>query len=224
MFEHMHIVAVSSNSKTGPIPVTYRDMDATCPRDCPFFANGCYGDGRIKALARKFSSTVTLDHANSVLSRRLKSARYLRDRVVGDLVDASGKFDMGYVLAIAKLSAKHGLKVFGYTHAWRKLTKAQVKRKSASGYVMNASCETVADVRQAISLGMPVVITNDNVPERDNVAGYRVITCPAQVRDNVTCASCGLCAKPDRKVIIRFLTHGPSKKRARKAIAEQEAH
>ena len=223
MFEHMHIVAVSSNSKTGPIPVTYRDMDATCPRDCPFFANGCYGDGRIKALARKFSSTVTLDHANSVLSRRLKSARYLRDRVVGDLVDASGKFDMGYVLAIAKLSAKHGLKVFGYTHAWRKLTKAQVKRISASGYVMNASCETVADVRQAISLGMPAVITNGKILEGAMIDGRRVITCPAQSRDNVTCATCGLCAKTDRKVIVRFMPHGPSRKRAERAIASANA-
>lgn len=223
MFEHMHIVAVSSNSKTGPIPVTYRDMDATCPRDCPFFANGCYGDGRIKALARKFSSTVTLDHANSVLSRRLKSARYLRDRVVGDLVDASGKFDMGYVLAIAKLSAKHGLKVFGYTHAWRKLTKAQVKRISASGYVMNASCETVADVRQAISLGMPAVITNGKILEGAMIDDMRVITCPAQSRDNVTCATCGLCAKTDRKVIVRFMPHGPSRKRAERAIASANA-
>jgi len=130
---------------------------------------------------------------------------------------------MGYVLAIAKLSASHGLKVFGYTHAWRKLTKAKVKRISASGYVMNASCETVADVRQAVSLGMPAVITNGQIAEGEKIAGKRIITCPAQVRDNVTCATCGLCAKNDRTVVIRFIPHGPSRKRAERAIAAANA-
>lgn len=219
MFEHTHFVAVSGNTKTGPIPVTYRDMDATCPRDCAFFNNGCYGDGRIKGLASRYSRTFTLDHARSVLAKRKTSAKYLRDRVVGDLLTAGGRFDMPYVRAIARLAREHALTVFGYTHAWRMLDKRAVSSISASGYVLNASCETVADVRMAISLGMPTVITNDDVPEGMMIDGRRVVTCPAQTRDNVTCASCGLCAKPERKSVVRFLVHGPSKNRARKAIA-----
>ena len=223
MLNNVHLVAVSSNSKIGPMPATYRGRD-TCPTDCAFLNNGCYGDGRIFGLAHKYASSLTIDKAREILRRARSDARYLRDRVVGDLVNSRGVFDMHYVRGIARLAREHGLTVFGYTHAWRLLSRDDVAAIRATGYVMNASCETVADVRHAISLGMPTVITNDNVPERDTVAGYRVITCPAQVRDNVTCASCGLCAKPDRKVIIRFLTHGPSKKRARAAIASREAN
>jgi len=41
--------------------------------------------------------------------------------------------------------------------------------------------------------------------------------CPAQTREDVTCASCGLCAIPDRRVIIGFRAHGT---RARVADAK----
>jgi len=222
MLYNTHLVAVSSNTKIGPMPATYRGRD-TCPGDCPFLNNGCYGDGRIFGLAHKYATALTIDKAREILRRARTDARYLRDRVVGDLVNARGLFDMRYLMDIARLARENRLTVFGYTHAWRMLTRDHVRAITASGYVMNASCETVEDVRQAISLGMPSVITNDNVAERDTVAGLRVITCPAQTRDNVTCASCGLCAKPDRKVVIRFLTHGPSKKRARAAIASRES-
>lgn len=219
MFEHTHFVAVSGNSKTGPIPVTYRNMEETCPHDCPFFNNGCYGVGRIEALTRKYSRTITVDHARSVLAKRKPTAKYLRDRVIGDLVTARGRFDMPYVRTIARIAREHALTVFGYTHAWRMLDRRAVSSIAASGYVLNASCETVADVRMAISLGMPAVITNDDVSEGMMIDGRRVVTCPAQTRDNVTCASCGLCAKPERKSVVRFLVHGPSKNRARRAIA-----
>jgi hypothetical protein len=223
MLHNVHLVAISSNSKIGPMPATYRGRE-TCPTDCAFLNNGCYGDGRIFALAHKYVRALSIDKAREILRRAKTDAKYLRDRVVGDLVNSRGLFDMNYVRGIARLAREHGLTVFGYTHAWRILTREDAAAIRATGYVMNASCETVQDVRHAISLGMPSVITNDKIVEGATVAGYRVITCPAQIRDNVTCATCGLCAKPDRKVIIRFLTHGPSKKRARAAIEEREAH
>ena len=39
-------------------------------------------------------------------------------------------------------------------------------------------------------------------------AGHTVIACPAETRENVTCASCRLCADPNRKVVIGFRAHG----------------
>lgn len=218
IFTHTNVVARSSNTKTGNIPVTYRDMDETCPRECPFFNNGCYGDGRIKGIARKHAKQVTQESALSTLSKRDKAARYLRDRVVGDIL-TDGKIDMDYVLGIAAVARQSSLIAFGYTHAWRRLTKRMIKSIAASGYVMNASCETVEDVQEALAALMPAVITNDDIDDGTVISGKRVITCPAQTRDDVTCASCGLCAKPDRKVVIRFLVHGASKNRARAAIA-----
>jgi len=218
----VHIVAQSSNSKTGPIPVTYRGKD-TCPTSCPFLDNGCYGDGRIFALAHKFRQSITLDRARQILDKRKESARYLRDRVVGDILTPAGKVDWQYLTAISLLGRQAGLTVFGYTHAWKLLRKRDVSRLAKLGYVMNASCETEREVSRAVALGMPTVITNGEIPEGEIIAGKRMITCPAQVRDGITCATCGLCAKNDRTVVIRFIPHGPSRKRAERAIAAANA-
>jgi hypothetical protein len=44
-----------------------------------------------------------------------------------------------------------------------------------------------------------------------------IIVCPAQTRDDVTCETCGLCARADRAVIVGFRAHGT---RARVADAK----
>lgn len=220
MIHNVHLVAQSGNTKTGPIPVTYRDRD-TCPTDCPFLRNGCYGDGRIFALAHKFSRSLSQSDALAILARVRKGTRVLRDRVVGDIVNANGGIDFAYLRSISRISAKAGLTPFGYTHAWKLFTRADVRKVRNMGYVLNASCETPQDVEQALTLGFKPVITNDDTPEGMNISGHRVVTCPAQTRDNVTCAHCRLCAKPDLPVVVRFLVHGPSKSRARAAIARR---
>jgi hypothetical protein len=141
--------------------------------------------------------------------------------VVGDLVSADGSFDIGHVRAIAAVGKDVDLKVFGYTHAWPIMTAGDVMRVRAAGYVLNASCETEADVSRAVSLGMPSVITGDAWEEGSIVAGRRIVTCPAQTREDVTCASCGLCAKPDRSCTVRFLIHGTARKQAATSVAER---
>lgn len=225
----VHLSPKSGNSKTGPIPVTYRAMD-TCPEDCPFLptgeTGGCYGTGRIFAMARKFAATVTMGSLRDRLGKRDKSARFLRDRVVGDVI-TDGEIDHGYIRSIASLAREFALIPFGYSHAWRRFTRADVDAIASTGYVMNASCETRADVREAIDLGMPVTIASDLVEDgetftRPDGKTLRVVTCPAQTRENVTCASCGLCAKRDRAAIVRFLIHGTAKRGARNAVEARE--
>jgi hypothetical protein len=49
----------------------------------------------------------------------------------------------------------------------------------------------------------------------DQDGGRQVATCPAAYRDDVTCASCGLCQRQDRKLIVGFPAHGYSKGKAR---------
>lgn len=211
---NVHIVAQSGNAKTGVMPVTYRTAE-TCPTTCPFLprnlggAGGCYGTGRIFGIAGKYATSMSTADAISKLARAPKGARYMRDRVVGDVVTPTGEFDAPYVAAIAHVAETAGLKVFGYTHAWPMFTADDVQMIKVSGYVMNASCETENDVRVAVSLGMPTVIAGDSWTDGDIVGGRRIVTCPAQTRDDVTCASCGLCAKPDRACTVRFLLHGP---------------
>ncbi len=45
-------------------------------------------------------------------------------------------------------------------------------------------------------------------------AGRRIVVCPATYREDVTCASCQLCQRADRKVIVGFPAHGASHKKA----------
>lgn len=221
MLTDVVLVARSGNSKTGTMPVTYRTMN-TCPTSCPFLpanSGGCYGSGRIFDIARRRAGNLTEDEAVAKLGSAERSARYLRDRVVGDLVNAAGKFDRAYALAIARIAKRTGLIAFGYTHAWSKATRADISAIAKAGYVLNASCESEAQVSRAVSLGMPVVITGDQWEEGSFMAGKRVVTCPNQTR-GVTCADCGLCAKPDRACVIRFQVHGPARRRAEASIAQ----
>lgn len=228
----VHLTARSGNSKTGEIPVTYRPM-STCEPTCAFLptgtTGGCYGTGRIFAIAAKFAqATVSYSALVDRMRKGLSpSARYLRDRVVGDIVTENSEIDHNYISGIADLAREFQLIAFGYTHAWRRFSKDDVARVAATGYVMNASCETRADVRAAIDLGMPVTIASDLVTEgetftRPDGTTARIVTCPAQTRENVTCASCGLCAKANRAAIVRFEIHGMAKKRAGAAVAARE--
>lgn len=227
----VHLVARSGNAKTGDIPVTYRPM-TTCPTDCPFLPTGdiggCYGTGRIFGIASKYATPVIpYDDLSAKLGKASRSARFLRDRVVGDVLDADGNVDMAYILAMAALGADHGLTVFGYSHAWRRFTPAEVAETAASGYVLNASCETREDVQAAIDLGMPAVIASDNVADGETFVTpdgktRRIVTCPAQTREGVSCASCGLCAKGDRAAVVRFQIHGTARNRAGRAVASRE--
>jgi hypothetical protein len=221
--ENVLVVPRSGNSKTGSIPVTYRTVE-TCPTDCPFLPTGeiggCYGTGRIFGMTRKYAGETDVESATwKIRLDKDRSARYLRDRVVGDVVTPDGELDRDYVSGIAQVAAGNRLVAFGYTHAWRSFTPDDVAFLRDSGYVMNASTESEAGAQAALDAGMPAVIVDDDTPDGATVAGRRLMTCPAEVRDDVSCASCGLCAKPDRAVLIRFKTHGVARAKARRAAA-----
>lgn len=222
----IHLTARSGNSKTGPIPVTYRPM-STCPAECPFLGNGCYGTGRIFALANKYAATMRAVDMLAKLAHRDPNARFLRDRVVGDILDGSGAIDHEYVETVAAVAIAAGLIPFGYSHVWRRFTAADVRRIARTGYVMNASCETREDVRRAINLGMPAVIASDILEdgetfERPDGVTLRVVTCPAQTRDDTTCATCGLCARAERRSVVRFHIHGTARRRAADTVRKLE--
>lgn len=226
---NVHIVATSGNAKTGPMPVTYRPVQ-TCPRTCAFLPKseggngGCYGTGRIFGIASKYATAET-SHADAVakLNRAPRGAKYMRDRVVGDIVAPDGTADVDYLTSIAAAAAAVDLTPFGYTHGFDLLTPGDVQRVAAAGYVLNASCETIEDVRRAVAKGLPATIVagpelEDGTEVRTHDGMRRVVTCPAQTREDVSCASCGLCAKPRRAAVVRFLPHGTAVRQAEASI------
>lgn len=227
------IVVTDGNRKVGRMVTTSRPSD-TCPSSCPFLDAGCYGIGRHwQAVERHAKGDGAWERVLAAFTRAARRGdRVARDRVLGDIVtrDASGveRVDHGYIASLmaahasARRSVGRAPTVFGYTHAWRIMTREDVARIARTGYVLNASCETVEHVAQAVELGMPAVIANDDIPEGAMIAGRRVVTCPEQTR-GIHCAECGLCARPDRKAIVRFLLHGATVKRARATVASLQA-
>lgn len=211
MLTDVHLVRKSSNEKIGPIATSYRPM-TTCARDCRFLPEnegGCYATGRINGMAKKYSRSYTHDEAVAVIA----GSPLFRDRVVGDLVDSVGNIDYDYMNSIAAVCDEAAVPLFSYTHSWPSIDRSRVP----DNYMLNASVESVNDASDAIDQGWDVCITSDDIVEGTIINGKRVVTCPAQTRENVTCASCKLCSKP-RTSIIRFLIHGIARNKARKAV------
>jgi hypothetical protein len=74
-----------------------------------------------------------------------------------------------------------------------------------------------ADALAETGAGPVVTVLPTNAPAKTTTpAGRPVITCPAQTRDDVSCADCQLCARADRPTIIGFLAHGTGAKKAEK--------
>lgn len=220
MLTNANVVAESGNVKTGPITVTTRGI-GTCPSTCPFLdadqwkANGCYGAGRIWYQANKAAHDVVDLPAATTL---------IRDRIVGDItVPEAGddRIDWEYVKAVQTWAASRNSTVFGYTHATSLMDQCASWEWDVlfPDYTMNISCHTTAQVADVIGQGWDAVISSDDVAQGDMVGDKRIVRCPAVDRDDVTCKSCGLCAKRDRKAIIWFPLHGTQVKKAQAALA-----
>jgi hypothetical protein len=132
----------------------------------------------------------------------------------GDTIDREALLDL--------VDANRGRRGFTYTHK----PMADVRNQGAvavanrQGLTVNLSANTLEEADKLAALGIaPVVVVQDadEGVRADTVTpgGRKVATCPATYRDDVTCASCGLCQRQDRKVIVGFPAHGYSKGKAR---------
>lgn len=221
-----HFVAKSSNRKTGKISNTYRTQD-TCPNSCPLRLSGCYaemgpmGNSPFK-IADKFGADT--DAVMERIIEQVPQDGMLRWEVSGDVVLADGVTpDLDYIEATNRVAeARPDIQMIRYTHAWEALDP------SVFGYTVNASTESVEGVTRALRAGWEAVMV---CPEGDPllqgetfVEGKRLVQCPAETRDDVTCSSCKLCSKSwDTRPVILFEVHGPRKRLAGEAVmAERE--
>jgi hypothetical protein len=216
-----HFTLKSRNAKTGPIPTTVTSAD-TCPEACPLKAKGCYAKGGPLAMhwravtegARGGSLQALCDDVAALPANTL-----WRHNVAGDLPGEGDTIDKGAMLAL--ISANEGKRGFTYTHkpAQHGANGDLLRFANAKGFTVNLSANTLAHADQLAALNIgPVVVVQDAVEgtRADTVTpqGRKVATCPATYRDDVTCASCGLCAVRDRKVIVGFPAHGAAKRAA----------
>ena len=211
------VVAKTSNAKTGPMAATYRTAD-TCPGSCPLRDAGCYARGRIFGIPSRLGAESDGAYAEvRALARNLRLGGMVRANVSGDMLDDAGRPDFPYAAALSYVATERpDAAVFGYSHAWRSLSP-----DIAPGVTLNASCESADEIIAAAAAGWPTVTTATDPADPiigTTIAGRRVVVCPAQTRDGVTCSTCRLCARPARRSTVAFVVHGSGKAQAARAI------
>ena len=244
----MILLPTSSNKKTGDIMQSYSSR-STCPKDCVFKNNGCYAEGyhtkmvwdrcEDKNDARYVISGEHLKNGllegvfNKLRKDPTRNSILFRHNVAGDLaVEGTNLIDVKRVDAIA--GAIEGanrvvgeiIKGYTYTHCNIDLNASDIIHDAAhKRFLINASCETVDEVKHAKSLGINAVIASVDPKETEKelkAVGLYGAQCPAQVNEGMDCDRCQLCAK-NRKVVIIFEVHGQSKGKARRVIQIKRA-
>jgi hypothetical protein len=115
------------------------------------------------------------------------------------------------------LRANKGKRGFSYSHKRSPEALAAIREANAEGLTVNLSGNSLADADAlAETKAGPVVCV---LPESQKAncatpAGRKVVICPATYREGVSCASCQLCQRAERSVIIGFPAHGTQKRKA----------
>ena len=215
----IHLTLKSANVKTGPIPVSTSSAD-TCPEACPLKHGGCYAkSGPLgmhwdKVTKGKRGANLT---AFVQAVRKLDVGQIWRHNQAGDL---SGRGDRINTRDLGRIvRANKGRRGYTYTHKPPALGNngQAIKAANEAGFTVNLSGNSLshADELKALNLGPVVAIVPEDAPDKGTTpAGNRWITCPAQTKEGVTCATCKLCSVATRSVIVAFRAHGTSKKKA----------
>ena len=142
-----HLTRVSSNAKTGPIPVS-TSSKATCPATCPFMGNGCYAASGPLAL---HWAAVTRGERGTPFAEFLAAIRSLpagqlwRMNQAGDIPhNGTGKISRRFIKGM--VAANRGRRGFTYTH--HDLTKGEnlslIRYANRNGFTVNVSTESEA--------------------------------------------------------------------------------
>jgi hypothetical protein len=215
----VQFIAKSSNAKIGAIPATTSSRN-TCPKACPLRGKGgCYAESGFYTRSNwdKVSDGLRGAEWDSLTDSisSLPANTLWRHNVAGDLPHNNEYIDTAKLAKLVRANA--GKLGFTYTHhdvLNNAANYANVRIANRLGFTVNLSANNLAHADQLKAKGgAPVVsvvpadqLTNTTTPD-----GHKVVICPAVTRDDVTCKSCGLCARSDRKAIIGFPAHGSRK-------------
>ena len=223
-----HLSRLSGNKKTGFMPVTTTSKN-TC-HGCPFDGNGCYAQSGPLALHWRKVSTGERgvgwrQHLADLASLPVGSP--LRLNQAGDIVHTAGRISRRYLSALSDVVKRRGFKAWTYTHhdPAKGENAALIRAAQRSGLTINVSTETEAAADRAVAAGLPAVLACPSTETRNTwhtPAGNVVLVCPAQ-RRNTSYSDCMLCHQGGRgrRVIVAFIAHGTSKRKADAAITAQ---
>lgn len=216
-----HLTLNSGNEKTGHIPVS-TSPDKTCPPSCGV-REGCYAkSGPLAWHWRRVSQGergTSWGKFTAAISD-LPAGQLWRHNQAGDLPGTGDVIDARALSQLVK--ANDGKRGWTYTHKpvlgesnLATSNRASVRYANRHGFTINLSANNLrhADELKSSDCGPVVVVVPGDSPHTVHTpAGHRVVVCPAQRDEGVTCADCGLCAR-QRSVIVGFLAHGRSAKR-----------
>lgn len=226
------------------IATTTVSIQGTCPDSCVFKGSpsnvgGCYVDAgysRIKSAALDEAARdltpidIIAEEARQiddafdggcVPQDGARGGRDLRVHVGGDVGSAEGARLLAK--AARRWRARGGGSVFTYTHAWREVPR------SAWGDAISvlASVERPEDIERARKRGYPSALVVEEFPNGPKAfrrvgSNARIVPCPAETRQGVTCVSCRLCLDRDllkMSAAIAFKVHGKHAEAARENLA-----
>ena len=216
----VHLTLKSANAKTGPIPVSTTSA-LSCSDTCPFKDNGCYAESGPLALHWRAVTAgergLTWPEFCDAIAQ-LPDGQLWRHNQAGDLPGLGDYINPAAMQLL--IDANQGRRGFTYTHKPATPENLElIRAANAAGFTVNLSANNLAhaDTLADTGAGPVVTVLPINAPAKMTTpAGRPVITCPAQPRDDVSCADCQLCARADRPTIIGFLAHGTGAKKAEK--------
>jgi hypothetical protein len=211
---------VSGNRKTGPMPVSTSNS-STCPDACPIKLKGCYAKYGPTGMAwrnvdnGKAKDAVEWDQFTRQVKALSKGALW-RHNQAGDLNGDTVQIDADKLRQLVE--ANRNKRGFTYTH-YDTLDNAAnahaVKWANDKGFTINLSGNDIAHADKLKALDIaPVVVLMPRDAEKVTITpeGNKVVICPAENSDKVTCLSCGLCQVANREYIIGFRAHGTAAK------------
>lgn len=214
----------SHNGKTGPIPVTASHR-GTCPARCPYLKDSsCYAEAGWYTRMHwdKLDSGERGGDWDYLCGEvaALPLGTLWRHNISGDLpkdrAGLRGAVDWDMVWKLTEANA--GKRGFTYTHHDMRLkyNRLMVREMNLHGFTVNISTDSPADADAAYALNIgPVVcvVPSAQTTNFKTPAGREVVICPATQRDDVTCATCALCAVTHRETIVGFPAHGAGKRK-----------
>lgn len=225
----IHLSKVSNNGKTGRIPVSTSSKE-TCPDSCAMKKEGtCYAAmGPLNLHWQKVTAKLRGIAFKQFFSdiKALPDNQIWRHNQAGDLAGKNENIDSNLLKGLVK--ANKGKRGFTYTHkkvlgssAQAKKNRALIEFANKEGFTINLSADSIseADKKAALKIGPVVVVLPINSPKSFlTPKGHKVVVCPAQIRDDITCESCALCQK-QRGAIVGFLAHGTNKAKLNKRLS-----
>ena len=190
------------------MPVTYNERKS-CPPSCPHYEDDCYGEDFLTSLAwNRAPKGATLNQLTTHI-RNMEEGQIWRHAIAGDLWGKGEQVDAYALGEVVK--ANFGRRGFTYTHKKSPEAIKWIRHANAYGFTINISADDAGEADALADLNAaPVVciVPIDTPTHTKTPAGRPIVVCPAQTTDGVTCVSCQLCQKADRKSIVGFRAHG----------------